>query len=78
MKHYSIIGLTFVVCVLFSITAYGDKERRFLEDEGRRFKADLSGAQEVVFDNGEFVPGGTETEARGRIRANFDRSFYLG
>lgn len=68
MKHYSIIGLTFVVFVLFSITAYGD--------DTRRLKADLSGAQEVVFDDdGEFVPGGTDTDAEGRIRAKFDSSF---
>lgn len=40
-----------------------------------KFTARLSGAQEAVFDaNEDFVPGGIDTAARGRIRADFNKS----
>jgi hypothetical protein len=39
------------------------------------FEAALSGAQEVVFDGGNFVPGGRDTPATGTIRARFDKGF---
>ena len=41
-------------------------------DGGERSVARLSGAQEVVFDQGVFVPGGRATDAAGRIVARFD------
>jgi hypothetical protein len=42
----------------------------------QNFEATLSGAQEAVFDDGgNFVPGGTDTEATGRINARFDDAF---
>ena len=42
----------------------------------REFEAALSGAQEVVFDEaGDFVPGGADTDATGRIKARFDSAF---
>lgn len=40
-----------------------------------RFDAALSGAQEVVVNSGVFVPGGTDTDATGRIDARFDEAF---
>jgi hypothetical protein len=43
--------------------------------DGRHFEATLSGAQEPVFDEDVFVPGGTDTDARGRINARFDKAF---
>ena len=43
--------------------------------DGLRFEGRLSGAQEVVADeSGELVPGGTDTDARGRVRASFNRA----
>lgn len=40
------------------------------------FKATLSGAQEVVLDEAKnLMAGGTDTAAKGRIRARFDRAF---
>ncbi len=67
MNRYSIKAFTFVVGIFFSIAAYGD--------DHRRFRAVLSGAQEVVFDDaGQFIPGGTETDASGRIRVVFNPS----
>ena len=48
----------------------------FAYADEREFEASLSGAQEVVFDEtGNFVPGGTDTDATGRIRARFDSAF---
>jgi hypothetical protein len=45
-------------------------------DDDRRFEATLSGAQEVVVDDaGTVVPGGTDTDASGRIDARFDKAF---
>ena len=46
-------------------TAYGD-------DDEISFTADPSGAQEVVFDGGVFIPGGRDTEASGSINVFFD------
>jgi len=44
--------------------------------DGQRFEAALSGAQEAVFDAGEvFIPGGTDTDATGRIDVRFDKGF---
>jgi hypothetical protein len=40
-----------------------------------RFDASLSGAQEVVIEGGVFVPGGTDTDASGKIVASFDREY---
>lgn len=68
MKHCAINFLTFAMCAVLSTTAYGDPGTP-------RFAADLSGAQEVVVVDGTFIPGGTDTDAEGRIRARFDRSF---
>ncbi|MEX2124608.1 MAG: CHRD domain-containing protein [Woeseia sp.] len=39
------------------------------------FEANLSGAQEAVFDGDVFVPGGTDSGASGRFRAHFDKAF---
>lgn len=43
--------------------------------DGQRFEARLSGAQEVVIDSETFVPGGTDTDATGRVKARFGKSF---
>lgn len=44
--------------------------------DGLEFEATLSGDQEVVLDDqGAFVPGGTDTDASGRIDAEFDQAF---
>ncbi len=43
--------------------------------EQLRFDASLSGAQEVVIEGGVFIPGGTDTDATGRIEASFDKGF---
>ena len=40
-----------------------------------RFDASLSGDQEVVIEGGVFIPGGTDTDATGRIEASFDKGF---
>jgi hypothetical protein len=39
------------------------------------FEASLSGAQEAVFDGDVFIPGGTDTDATGRVKARFDKAF---
>jgi len=46
-------------------------------DDGLKFKAELTGAQEIVFDagTGAFVPGGVATNALGKIKARFDKGF---
>jgi hypothetical protein len=42
----------------------------------QKFNAALSGAQEVVLDEEQnLIPGGTDTPAKGRIRAQFDDAF---
>ena len=44
--------------------------------DGQSFTATLSGDQEVVVDaDGNFVPGGTETDATGRLTVSFDAGF---
>ena len=59
------------VCCLPALAAAG---LAFADDT--RFEATLSGAQEVVADDAEmFVPGGTDTDASGRIHARFDTAF---
>jgi hypothetical protein len=57
-----------VICLPFSMAglAYADDQH---------FEATLSGAQEAVFDGDNFVPGGTDTGATGRINARFDNAF---
>jgi hypothetical protein len=43
--------------------------------DDQHFEATLSGAQEVVFDEEDnFIPGGTDTGARGRISAKFSKA----
>ena len=54
-----------LMSMLFASTAIAD---------GKRFTAHMSGAQEVVFDNGDFVPGGVDTLASGRVSARFDKA----
>ena len=57
-----ILTMTFLFA---STTAYGND---------LNFSADLSGAQEVVFDaGGNFIPGGTDTDAESTIKAKFDK-----
>jgi len=54
--------------VVIAGIAYGD-------DDELAFTANLSGAQEVVFDsNGVLIPGGVDTEAKGRIKVFFDKA----
>jgi hypothetical protein len=66
MKSLCTTTLLFSLFVIAS-TAYGGD--RLI------FKADLSGAQEVVFDGGgNFVPGGVDTDATGKIDAKFDKA----
>lgn len=43
--------------------------------DGLKFEAAPSGDQEVVFQDGNFVPGGRDTPATGRIKARFDERF---
>ena len=43
--------------------------------DDREFESGLSGAQEAVFDGDMFVPGGTDTNAVGRMRAVFTERF---
>lgn len=58
------IAMCLVACFFASSVTYGDD----LE-----FASTATGAQEVVFDiNGNFVPGGTATDAVGRTKAKFD------
>jgi hypothetical protein len=42
--------------------------------DDQHFDATLSGAQEAVFDGDNFIPGGTDTGASGRIIAKFNKS----
>jgi hypothetical protein len=58
------------VCCLSVLVA---SDLAFADDS--RFAATLSGAQEVVVNSGVFVPGGTDTDATGRIDARFDKAF---
>ena len=67
-SRYFIIGLV-VASLAVSGTAYGDGG-----SNGLKFRAALSGAQEVVFEHGVFVPGGVTTNAEGRIKAKFDKA----
>lgn len=60
------------VC-LFLLLEMGIVSLAYADDQ--QFEASLSGDQEVVFDGDVFVPGGTDTRARGRIKAKFDRAF---
>lgn len=72
MKHYSTMFFTLVLVawVASSTAAYAES--------GERFEADLSGAQEVVFDvNGTLVPGGRDTPADGSITVKFDKLFTM-
>ena len=63
--RYTMIGVV-VAFLTVSGTAYGSG--------ALKFEADLSGAQEVVFaDDGNFVPGGRDTDAEARIKAKFDK-----
>lgn len=66
MKSLLMLTSTVLAFLAVSGAAYAD---------GMKFDANLSGAQEAVFDPEEnFVPGGTNTEAAGRIRAQFDKA----
>jgi len=66
MKTLCTTALFFSLLVIAS-TAYGGDQLKF--------KAALSGAQEVVFDGGgNFVPGGVNTNATGHIVAKFDKA----
>ena len=65
MKSLCTTTLLFSLFVIAS-TAYGGD--RLI------FEADLSGAQEVVFNGGNFVPGGVDTDATGKIGAKFDKA----
>ncbi len=58
-----------MVSLAVSSTAYSNGDRG-----GLKFNSNLSGAQEVVFDLGNFVPGGTDTDAEAQIRAKFDKA----
>lgn len=59
---------------LFCLPVFAVASLAYADD--RRFEATLSGAQEVVFDeSGTLVPGGTDTDAAGRIHAKFDHAF---
>lgn len=59
---------------LFGLPALAVAGLAYADD--RRFEATLSGAQEVVFnEGGTFVPGGTDTDASGRIHAKFEHAF---
>jgi hypothetical protein len=60
-----------IVCLAVSSTAYSDGGNG--DRGGLKFNSNLSGAQEVVFENGNFVPGGTDTNAEARIKAKFDK-----
>ena len=67
IRFPNVVGLLFLLAM--SIPELADAD-------GQEFEATLSGAQEVVFDaGGNFVPGGTDTPARGRIKAKFDNAF---
>jgi hypothetical protein len=70
MKHKFRFRLFSGVCCLAVLVSGG---LAFAEDS--RFEATLSGAQEVVVIGGVFVPGGTDTDATGRIDARFDKAF---
>ena len=61
-----------MVSLAVSSTAYSNGDRG-----GLKFNSNLSGAQEVVFDGGNFVPGGTDTDAEARIRAHFDKELSM-
>ena len=62
------LAISIAVVLALSSAAYAD-------DDGLRFSASLSGAQEVVFDaGGAFVPGGRDTDAEGTIRVEFDKA----
>lgn len=52
-----------MTCLAFASATYAD---------GLTFEATATGAQEAVFVDGVFVPGGTDTSAVGRIKARFD------
>ena len=59
---------------LFCLPALAAAGVAYADDQ--HFEAALSGAQEVVFDDGgNLVPGGTDTDATGRISAKFARAF---
>ena len=59
-----------MVSLAVSSTAYSNGDRG-----GLKFNSNLSGAQEVVFDGmGDFVPGGVDTDATGKIHAKFDKA----
>ena len=68
-KEFS-LRIVAAVCCLPALAAGG----LAFADESL-FKATLSGAQEVVVQDGMFVPGGTDTDATGRIDARFDKGF---
>ena len=61
-----------MVSLAVSSTAYSDGGNG--DRGGLKFKSNLSGAQEVVFDGANFVPGGTDTQAEAQIRAKFDKA----
>ncbi len=61
-----------IVCLAVSSTAYSDGGNG--DRGGLKFNSNLSGAQEVVFENGNFVPGGRDTQAEAQIRAKFDKA----
>ena len=66
MKNLYTTILMSVAFLAVSSTAYGD------DDDELEFEAKLSGAQEVVIEGGVFVPGGVDTDARGKIEAEFE------
>jgi CHRD domain len=65
MKSFLMLTLTITAFLAISGTTYAD---------GMKFEAKLSGSQEAVFSNGDFLPGGTDTEAIGKIRVEFDKA----
>ena len=69
-SHYTMIGFV-VACLTIPSLAYSDDGHG--NRGGLKFESNLSGAQEVVFEGGIFVPGGRDTDAEARIRAKFDK-----
>lgn len=53
------------VCLAAGVTTAANADTQ-------RFRATLSGAQEVVVNDGTFVPGGVDTPATGRLTVRFD------
>lgn len=68
--HASVFTKTLMCLPTLAFAGIGNAE------EYHQFEADLSGAQEVVFDDSDaFVPGGTDTDATGRVDILFSDSY---